>query len=252
MTRRSRSSCRPTQHGRRAAIDAGFAVPGSLFTYAIGKLVLWSKVVDVTKGDEALKAGAFAKLSIANPGGAPYGIAAVETMKALGVYEALQAEDRAGRTALRRPSSSSTPGTPSSASSLLSQLVLQHDGTRWLVPQALYTPIRQDAVLLKKGENDEASKAFLDIPEGPGSPRHHRKIRLRARRERTCGSLRAYLAAGPPDARTRDAHDADPASSSRRRSPGGSRVRRHGGRRPSRQSSRCRSCCRRRCSASIS
>ena len=63
----------------KLAVENGYAVPDSRFTYAIGKLVLWSKVIDVTKGDEALKAAAFSKLSIANPIAAPYGAAAVET-----------------------------------------------------------------------------------------------------------------------------------------------------------------------------
>ena len=81
----------------KAAIDGGFAVADSLFTYAVGKLVLWSRVIDVTDGEAALKAGQFMKLSIANPVAAPYGTAAVETMKALGVYDALEAEDRAGQ-----------------------------------------------------------------------------------------------------------------------------------------------------------
>ena len=74
----------------KAAVDAGLAVADSRFTYAIGKLVLWSKSLDVTKGDEALKANAFAKLSIANPKSAPYGAAAVEAMTKLGVYDAIQ------------------------------------------------------------------------------------------------------------------------------------------------------------------
>ena len=55
----------------KAAVDQGFAVPDSRFTYAIGKLALWSRVIDVTNGEEALKAGNFAKLSIANPVAAP-------------------------------------------------------------------------------------------------------------------------------------------------------------------------------------
>ena len=76
----------------KAAIDGGFAVADSLFTYAIGKLVLWSRVVDVTNGEAALKAGNFLKLSIANPVAAPYGTAAVETMKSLGVYDALSSK----------------------------------------------------------------------------------------------------------------------------------------------------------------
>ena len=64
-------------------------MPDSRFTYAIGKLVLWSKDPGLVKGEETLKSGSFAKIAIANPAAAPYGAAAVETMKALGVYDAL-------------------------------------------------------------------------------------------------------------------------------------------------------------------
>jgi molybdate transport system substrate-binding protein len=74
----------------KAAVDEGYAVPGTEFTYAIGRLVLWSKVVGVTNGGEALRAGRFSKLAIANPAAAPYGAAAIEALKALGVYDALQ------------------------------------------------------------------------------------------------------------------------------------------------------------------
>ncbi len=81
------------QGGRRP----GLRRAGSVFTYAIGKLVLWSRVVDVTEGEATLKAGKFAKLSIANPNAAPYGTAAIEAMKALGVYDCDPAEDRPGR-----------------------------------------------------------------------------------------------------------------------------------------------------------
>ena len=84
MARLSRCSSRRTRSGRDLAVEQGFAVPDSRFTYAIGKLVLWSRVVDVTKGEAVLKAGNFRKLSIANPTSAPYGAAAVETLKALG------------------------------------------------------------------------------------------------------------------------------------------------------------------------
>ncbi len=150
----------------RAAIDGGYAVPGSLFTYAIGKLVLWSRVVDVTRGDEALKAGAFAKLSIANPAAAPYGAAAVETMKALGVYDALKPKIVQGNSIAQAFQFVDTRNAEVGFVAL-SQIFSATDGTRWLVPQALYSPIRQDAVLLKKGENDEASRAFLEFLKGP-------------------------------------------------------------------------------------
>ena len=64
-------------------VEDGLAVPDSRFTYAIGKLVLWSKIPGLVKGEATLKAAAFAKLSIGNPVAAPYGAAAVETMKSL-------------------------------------------------------------------------------------------------------------------------------------------------------------------------
>jgi molybdate transport system substrate-binding protein len=150
----------------KAAIDAGLAVPESLFTYAIGKLVLWSKVVDVTKGDEALKAGAFSKISIANPNAAPYGTAAIETMKALGVYDALKGKIVQGSSIAQAFQFVDTRNAEVGFVAL-SQLFSTTEGTRWEVPQNLYTPIRQDAVLLKKGADDEASKAFLEFLKGP-------------------------------------------------------------------------------------
>ncbi len=149
----------------KAAIDAGLAVPESLFTYAIGKLVLWSKVVDVTKGDEALKAGAFSKISIANPNAAPYGTAAIETMKALGVYDALKGKIVQGSSIAQAFQFVDTRNAEVGFVAL-SQLFSATEGTRWEVTQNLYTPIRQDAVLLKKGADDEASKAFLEFLKG--------------------------------------------------------------------------------------
>src|SRR6266498_3244786 len=71
-------------------VDDGLAVPGSNFTYAIGKLVLWSKTPDLVKGEDTLKAASFAKLAIINPLAAPYGAAAIEAMKSLKVFESLQ------------------------------------------------------------------------------------------------------------------------------------------------------------------
>jgi molybdate transport system substrate-binding protein len=150
----------------KAAIDAGYAVPGSEFSYAVGKLVLWSKVVDVTNGDEALKAGGFSKLSIANPNAAPYGAAAIETMKALGVYDTLAAKIVQGESIAQAFQFVDTKNAEVGFVAL-SQLIGVTSGTRWLVPQELYAPIRQDAVLLKKGENDGASKAFLEFLKGP-------------------------------------------------------------------------------------
>jgi molybdate transport system substrate-binding protein len=150
----------------KAAVDGGFAVAGSLFTYAIGKLVLWSRVIDVTDGEAALKAGKFQKLSIANPVSAPYGTAAVETMKALGVYDALKPKIVEGNSIAQAFQFVDTRNAELGFVAL-SQLHGQTEGTRWEVPLKLHAPIRQDAVLLKTGADSEASKAFLAFLKGP-------------------------------------------------------------------------------------
>jgi molybdate transport system substrate-binding protein len=150
----------------KAAVDQGFAVPDSRFTYAIGKLVLWSRVIDVTNGEAALRAGNFSKLSIANPVAAPYGTAAVETMKALGVYDALQPKIVQGNSIAQAFQFVDTRNAEVGFVAL-SQLHGVTGGTRWEVPPNLHAPIRQDAVLLKTGADSEASKAFLAFLKGP-------------------------------------------------------------------------------------
>ena len=138
----------------------GFAVPGSSFVYADGKLALYSRSLDVTKGEEVLKAGAFAKLAIANPTAAPYGAAAIETLKALKIYDAAAPKIVQGASIAQAFQFVDT-GNAQLGFVALSQIVAVKDGSRWLAPQALYTPIRQSAVLLKTGENDATAKAFL-------------------------------------------------------------------------------------------
>jgi molybdate transport system substrate-binding protein len=141
-------------------------VPGTVFTYAIGKLVLWSRVVDVTNGEEALKAGKFQRLSIANPVSAPYGTAAVETMKALGVYDALKAKIVQGNSIAQAFQFIDTRNAELGFVAL-SQLHGVNGGTRWEVPLHFHSPIYQDAVLLKTGANNVAAKAFLEFLKGP-------------------------------------------------------------------------------------
>ena len=150
----------------RLAVEQGFAVPDSRFTYAIGKLVLWSWVIDVKDGEDALRAGKFSKLAIANPNSAPYGTAAVETMKALGVFDKLQNKLVRGNSIAQAFQFVDTRNAELGFVAL-AQLHGVTSGTQWLVPATLHAPIRQDAVLLKRGANDEASKAFLVFLKGP-------------------------------------------------------------------------------------
>ncbi|QDP25358.1 molybdate ABC transporter substrate-binding protein [Bradyrhizobium cosmicum] len=147
-------------------VEDGLAVPGSRFTYAIGKLVLWSKSPGVVNGEETLKAASFAKLSICNPAAAPYGAAAVEAMKALKLYEALRPKLVEGATITQAYQFVET-GNAEVGFVALSQLTGSDAGSRWVVPQDLYNPIRQDAVLLKNGAGNDAASAFIGFLHGP-------------------------------------------------------------------------------------
>jgi molybdate transport system substrate-binding protein len=145
--------------------DEGLAVPESRFTYAIGKLVLWSKSRDLVRGEETLRAGSFAKLAIANPTAAPYGAAAIETLKALGLYDALRSKIVQGNNIAQAFAFIDT-GNAELGFIALSQVVGNAGESRWLVPQELYTPIRQDAVLLQKGASNPAAAAFIAFLKG--------------------------------------------------------------------------------------
>jgi molybdate transport system substrate-binding protein len=147
-------------------VDDGLAVMDSRFTYAIGKLVLWSKMPGLVKGEETLKAASFAKLSICNPAAAPYGAAAIEAMQSLKVFEALQPRLVEGATITQAYQFVET-GNAELGFVALSQLTGPETGSRWLVPQELYSPIRQDAVLLKSGAANEAATGFIAFLRSP-------------------------------------------------------------------------------------
>lgn len=150
----------------KKAIDDDLAVTDSRFTYAIGKLVLWSKTAGLVKGVETLKGAAFAKLAICNPAAAPYGVAAVEAMKSLGVFDPLQEKLVQGAD-ITQAFQFVYSGNAELGFVALSQLTGESGGSRWMVPQDLYTPIRQDAVLLKKGADSAAAAAFMVFLRGP-------------------------------------------------------------------------------------
>ncbi|SFI18455.1 molybdate ABC transporter substrate-binding protein [Bradyrhizobium sp. cf659] len=147
-------------------VEDGLALADSRFTYAIGKLVLWSKSPGVVTGEETLKAASFAKLSICNPAAAPYGLAAVQTIKSLNLYETLKPKLVEGATITQAYQFVET-GNAEVGFVALSQLTGSDAGSRWVVPQALYDPIRQDAVLLKLGAGNDAARAFIAFLRGP-------------------------------------------------------------------------------------
>ncbi|MDE3011554.1 MAG: molybdate ABC transporter substrate-binding protein [Pseudomonadota bacterium] len=152
-------------------VKEGAALAGSRFTYAIGKLVLWSPRPGLVDADGAvLKSTAFTHLAWCNPRLAPYGAAAQQTMQALGIFDALQARLVQGEN-IGQAYQFVASGNAELGFVALSQV--WHDGqlgegSMWLVPARLYEPIRQDAVLLKPGEGHAAARALLDyLKSGP-------------------------------------------------------------------------------------
>lgn len=160
-------------------IAAGHALAGSNFTYAIGRLVLWSAQPGFIDDQGAvLGSGRFTHIAIANPKVAPYGAAGLQVIQARGLAETLKprlvtAESigqafqfvstgnaELGFVALSQVIAAgppaSTPGKPT-------------PGSYWLVPQNLYGEIRQDAVLLKAGEHNPAAAALLAYLKSPAA-----------------------------------------------------------------------------------
>ena len=145
----------------------GFALPGARFTYAIGKLVLFSKTAGLVDGKGAvLKSDKFQKLAIADPATAPYGAAAVQTMTRLGVYDALKPKLVQG-VSINQAYQFTEIGAAELGFVALSQVINEAGGSRWIVPEADHAPIEQQAVLLKTGQDDAAAKAFLAFLKGP-------------------------------------------------------------------------------------
>ncbi len=151
-------------------VKEGHGVNGSNFTYAIGKLVLWSanpKLVDA-KG-EILKKGGFKHLALANPKTAPYGAAGMQTMTRLGVAETIKPLIVQGENISQTHQFIST-GAAELGFVAYSQVIKNDQigsGSGWIVPEKLYDPIRQDAVILAKGKDKAAAAALLNYLKGP-------------------------------------------------------------------------------------
>jgi molybdate transport system substrate-binding protein len=147
------------------AVAAGFGVAGTSFTYAVGKLVLFSRTDGLVSGEATLRAARFDKLAIANPATAPYGAAAVEVMRNLGVYSLLQARVVQGNSIAQAFQFVDT-GNAEIGFVALSQVALVTGGSRWTVPAHLHAPILQYAVLLKAGADSEYARALLAFLKG--------------------------------------------------------------------------------------
>lgn len=149
--------------------DEGAAVAGSRFTYAIGKLVLWSAQAGLVDSKGAvLVRGNFDHLSIASPGVAPYGAAALETLKALNLFDALAPKLVQGEN-IAQAFQFAMSGNAALGFVAMSQVFEDgklKSGSVWVVPPNLYKPIRQDAIILEPGKSRPAVRAFSQYLKG--------------------------------------------------------------------------------------
>ena len=147
-------------------VAEGHAVAGSSFTYAIGKLVLWSAQPGLVDGQGAVLASDKVKhVAIANPKVAPYGAAALQVLQARGLRTLLAPKLVTGESVAQAYQFVAT-GNADIGFVALSQVSVPGKparGSVWVVPQQLYGEIRQDAVLLKAGAKNPAAHALLDF-----------------------------------------------------------------------------------------
>ena len=150
----------------RRAVQDGLAVAGSVFTYASGRLVLFSADPARVTGRASLEEGEFTRLAIANPALAPYGAAAIEVLDALRLADRLQPRLVRGNN-VAQTYQFVTTGNAELGFVALAQVIGHERGSRWIVPRELHSPISQDAVLLAGAADNDAAAGFLAFLRGP-------------------------------------------------------------------------------------
>ncbi|UUX51087.1 molybdate ABC transporter substrate-binding protein [Nisaea acidiphila] len=160
---------------RLHAVGMAGAAP---FTYATGRLALWSPDPALIPGDGQtfLAAGVAGRLAIANPKLAPYGLAAKETLTAMGLWERYNASLAMGQNIAQTFQMTASGAAPAGFVALSQILAAPAElrGSHWPVPAAMHAPIHQSAVLLKRGSGNDAAEAFLaylTAPDGCGTIR---------------------------------------------------------------------------------
>lgn len=151
--------------------EAGLTVPGSLYPYAIGRIVLWAgkdSRLDLSKGLDVLLETTIKKIAIANPKHAPYGRAAVAAMEHAQVYDRVKDKlvfgENISQAAQFIESGAADIGII--AMSLALAPPMQAAGRYWEIPTDAHPPIEQGAVILKGAKSQERAKAFLSFVQG--------------------------------------------------------------------------------------
>ena len=147
----------------------GKADAATRMTYAIGKLVLWSKNAGyVDDKGEVLKQNHFQHLAIANPRLAPYGLAAEQTLRKLGLLDAVQPKFVQGENIGQTYQFVAT-GNAQLGFVALSQVMQDgriSAGSGWIVPETMHEPIHQDAIVLNQARDNAAAQALMRYLQG--------------------------------------------------------------------------------------
>jgi molybdate transport system substrate-binding protein len=148
--------------------EAGLTVPGSLYQYAVGRIVLWAgkgSPLDLSKGLEILREPTIRKIAIANPKHAPYGRAAVAALEKAGLYERLKDRlvygENISQAAQFVESGAADVGII--ALSVAFAPPMKAAGRYWEIPSVMHPPIEQGVVMLSSGKNRDKAKAFLSF-----------------------------------------------------------------------------------------
>jgi molybdate transport system substrate-binding protein len=147
---------------------SGLAEPGTLYSYATGKIVLWVPVdsaLDPNQGLKILLDSRVKKIAIANPDHAPYGRAAVAALRHEDLYDQLSPKFVLGENISQTMSfvSSGNADIGIVAMSLALSPALKGKGKYAEIPTATYPPIQQAAVILKSSANKQVAMQFLDF-----------------------------------------------------------------------------------------
>ncbi|OGW51419.1 MAG: molybdate ABC transporter substrate-binding protein [Nitrospirae bacterium RBG_19FT_COMBO_58_9] len=152
--------------------EAGLTVPGSLYPYAVGRIVLWAgkgSHLDLSKGLEVLREPTIRKIAIANPKHAPYGRAAAAAMEYFKVYDQVKDKlilgENISQAAQFIESGACDAGII--ALSLALAPAMKASGQYWEIPATAHLPLEQGAVILKQSKNPEGAKQFLEFIKGP-------------------------------------------------------------------------------------
>jgi molybdate transport system substrate-binding protein len=152
----------------RSLEAAGLAEPGTLYEYALGRIVIWTPPdakVDVAKQQwKALLDANVEKIAIANPEHAPYGRAAVAALQKVGIYESVKNKLVYGEN-ISQAAQFVQSGNAQAGIVALSLAVspAMRDGKRWEIPADMHPALEQGAIILKGAKDKEAARAFLEF-----------------------------------------------------------------------------------------